>query len=220
MLELQSIVVIGSGRYTGVVIDIILAEGKYKIEAVLCDYGEPGTEILGHKVVGKLDLLNNGDLPKYGIVAIGDNHHKEQNVKKLLALHPDFNFVNTIHPAAVISKSAQIGNGAVIHPSTVINYNVKIGNHCHINSNITLAHDVEIGDYATLGAGVMVGGYTKIGQGTSVNLGSIVKDRITIGDHVVIGMSSVVTKNVPSYTFACGNPARVMRQRAKEDGFL
>jgi sugar O-acyltransferase (sialic acid O-acetyltransferase NeuD family) len=217
---LQSIIVIGSGRYTGVVIDIILAEGKYKIEAILCDYGEPGTDIMGHKVIGKLDLLNNFDLPKCGIVAIGDNYRKEQNVNKIISSHPDFDFVSTIHPSAVMSKNVEIGNGTAVHASSVIKFNARIGNHCDINSNTMIAHDVVIGDYTTIGAGVMVGGYTKIGQGTSVNMGSIAKDRITIGDYVVIGMGSVVAKNVPSNAFSCGNPSRVMRQRAKEDGFL
>lgn len=217
---MQSIVVIGSGRYTGVVIDIILAEGKYNIEAVLCDYGEPGTEIMGYKVIGKLDLLNNGDLPKNGIVAIGDNYYKEQNVRKLLSLCPDFNFVTTIHPSAVISKNAEIGNGTVIHPLSVVKYSARIGQHCDINNHTTLAHDVVIGDYTTIGAGVIVGGHTKIGQGSAINLGSIVKDRINIGDYAVIGMGSVVAKDIPSYTFSCGNPSRVMRKREKEDSFL
>lgn len=217
---MQSIVVIGSGRYAGVVIDIILAEGKYKIETVLCDYGKPGTDIMGYKVAGNVDLLSKGDLPKCGIVAVGDNFYREQNVNKILSLYPDFNFINTIHPSAIVSKVAVIGNGTVVHASSVIKYNARIGNHCDINSNTVIAHDVKVGYYSTLGAGVIVGGITKIGRGTSINLGSIVRDRISIGDYVVVGMGSVVTKNTPSYSFSCGNPSRVMKRRVKEDGFL
>lgn len=34
---------------------------------------------------------------------------------------------------------------------------------------------------------------------------------VTIGDGVVVGANSVVTKDVPSYSVACGNPAKVIK---------
>ena len=34
---------------------------------------------------------------------------------------------------------------------------------------------------------------------------------ITLGAHVIIGAGSVVTKDVPAYSMAAGNPARIIR---------
>ena len=34
---------------------------------------------------------------------------------------------------------------------------------------------------------------------------------ITLGAHVFIGAASVVTKDVPAYSMAAGNPARIVR---------
>ena len=34
---------------------------------------------------------------------------------------------------------------------------------------------------------------------------------IHIGDGAVIGANSVVTKNIPAYAVACGNPARIIK---------
>lgn len=37
-------------------------------------------------------------------------------------------------------------------------------------------------------------------------------NKIVIGNHVVIGAGSVVTKDIPDYTIAYGNPFRVMKE--------
>ena len=82
-------------------------------------------------------------------------------------------------------------------------------------------HLVTIGDYSVVGEGsflaahcpirgpqpVTVGEYVWIGFGVAVLPG------VTIGDHSVIGAGSVVTKDIPPYSIAAGNPARVLRQR-------
>lgn len=40
---------------------------------------------------------------------------------------------------------------------------------------------------------------------------------VTIGDNVVIGAGSVVTRDIPSNSFAAGNPARVIRPITEKD---
>lgn len=41
---------------------------------------------------------------------------------------------------------------------------------------------------------------------------------VTIGEGAVIGAGSVVTKDIPPYTFAAGNPCRVIREITDKDG--
>ena len=40
---------------------------------------------------------------------------------------------------------------------------------------------------------------------------------VTIGDHVVIGAGSVVTKDIPDWSVAAGNPCKVIRKITEED---
>lgn len=49
--------------------------------------------------------------------------------------------------------------------------------------------------------------------GNNVWLGDnvIVLPGVTIGDGVIVGANSVVTKNIPSYSVAVGNPAKVVK---------
>ena len=36
--------------------------------------------------------------------------------------------------------------------------------------------------------------------------------RVTIGEHCLIGAGSVVTKDIPAYSLAYGNPAKVVKK--------
>ncbi len=75
------------------------------------------------------------------------------------------------------------------------------GTYISIGSNTFLNYDAILLDCApiTIGNNVWLGG------------GVIVCPGVTIGENSVIGAGSVVTRDVPSHTFAAGNPCRAIR---------
>lgn len=52
-----------------------------------------------------------------------------------------------------------------------------------------------------------------IGNDVWIGSSAVILSGVTIGDGAVIGCHSVVTKNVPAYSIAAGNPAKVIRYR-------
>lgn len=52
-----------------------------------------------------------------------------------------------------------------------------------------------------------------IGHDTWLGHGAVIMPGVTVGLGAVVGAAAVVTKDVPSYAVAVGNPARVMRDR-------
>lgn len=94
---------------------------------------------------------------------------------------------------------------------------VKIGDNCQMAPNVaiyTAGHPVhpdtrnsayEYGIEVTIGDNVWIGGNTVICPG------------IHIGNNVVIGAGSVVTKDIPDWTLAAGNPCRVIRRITEAD---
>jgi maltose O-acetyltransferase len=52
-----------------------------------------------------------------------------------------------------------------------------------------------------------------IGEEVWIAMGVIILPGVTIGDGVIVGAGSVVTKDLPPFTLAVGNPCKVIKQR-------
>ncbi len=94
---------------------------------------------------------------------------------------------------------------------------VKIGDNCQMAPNVAIytaghpLHPVsrnsmyEYGISVTIGDNVWIGGNTVIMPG------------VHIGSNTVIGAGSVVTKDIPDWVVAVGNPCRVIKQITEDD---
>lgn len=94
---------------------------------------------------------------------------------------------------------------------------VKIGDNCQFAPNVavyTAGHPIhpvsrnsqyEYGISVTIGDNVWIGG------------NSVIVPGVHIGSNTVIGAGSVVTKDVPDWVIAAGNPCRVIRKITEED---
>jgi acetyltransferase-like isoleucine patch superfamily enzyme len=54
-------------------------------------------------------------------------------------------------------------------------------------------------------------------KGCYIGPGCTITDGVTVGEFSVVGAGSIVTKDIPPYSIAVGNPARVIREFPKED---
>ena len=94
---------------------------------------------------------------------------------------------------------------------------VTIGDNCFMAPNVaiyTAGHPIypdvrsamwEYGKQVTIGDNVWIGGNTVICPG------------VNIGSNVIIGAGSVVTKNIPDWAVAAGNPCKVLRMITEDD---
>jgi serine acetyltransferase len=53
----------------------------------------------------------------------------------------------------------------------------------------------------------------KIGSYVFIGYGAIILPNVTIGNGSLVGAGSVVTKDIPPFTVAVGNPAKIIRNR-------
>lgn len=189
----------GASGHAKVIIDILEAN-QIKIDGLIDDNPEVN-ELLGYPVFHK-----RNDLSPL-IISIGNNQ-----VRKMIAekLHVEFGIA--IHPSAIISSSAKIGEGTVVMPGCIINANAVIGRHCIINTGVTIDHECVIDDFCHIAPGVNISGCTTIGKGTWIGVGSCVIQGLSIGKNCMIGAGSVVVKNVPDNVVAFGNPCKVMKK--------
>lgn len=193
----------GASGHGKVVKDILNANGV-KVEAFVDDnpnVNECGGRPVVHNATGLSPM----------IVSIGVNRIRKMIVERLKANNPDIMFATAIHPSAVISPTAKIGEGTVVMAGAVINADAVIGNHCIINTGATVDHDCKIGDYCHIAPGVNISGATNVGEGTWVGVGSCVIQCLNIGKNCMIGAGSVVVKDIPDNVTAFGCPAKVIK---------
>jgi UDP-3-O-[3-hydroxymyristoyl] glucosamine N-acyltransferase len=79
-----------------------------------------------------------------------------------------------VHPAAVIAKSARIGEGAHIGPYCFIDENVQIGSNAVLHSFVTIYHGARIGDSFFAHAHAIVREFCKIGHRVILQNGAII----------------------------------------------
>jgi chloramphenicol O-acetyltransferase type B len=56
-----------------------------------------------------------------------------------------------------------------------------------------------------------------VGNDVLIGAEALILSGVTIGDGAVIGARAIVTRNIPSYAIAVGNPARVVKKRFDEE---
>lgn len=112
-----------------------------------------------------------------------------------------------IHPSAVVSDSAKIGEGTVVMPNAVVNARTVIGRHCIVNSGAIVEHDNAVEDYAHIAVGAKLGGTVRVGKGAWIGIGAVVKNNVNVCGGCIVGAGAVVVKDIDEEGTYIGVPA-------------
>jgi carbonic anhydrase/acetyltransferase-like protein (isoleucine patch superfamily) len=104
----------------------------------------------------------------------------------------------------IIGHHSSIGDNTQIHCGG----KVEIGNYVLISWGTNILGT----DYHAAGGGAESISEVKIGDHVWIGCNAIILKGVTIGQGAIIGAGAVVTKDVPSYSLAAGNPAKVIKK--------
>lgn len=140
--------------------------------------------------------------------------------------------------AAMLCSRLVLGDHSYIAGYCYVTNDLEMGSnstmniHCMSRGKVKMGNDVRIGAYATFMAvnhihedwekPIRTQGteWKEITIGDDVWIGSHVTilPGVTVGSHSIIGAGAIVTKDIPEYSIAVGNPAKVVRDRRVKKG--
>jgi sugar O-acyltransferase (sialic acid O-acetyltransferase NeuD family) len=212
-LEVQgSCIVLGGGGHAHVLVDSLHAIGHRLIYGVLDpDPVLQTTMVLGVPVIGGDELLQSlkGRGVTWFVVGVGsvsNNRPRERLFEQALShgLRP----LSVVHPSAIVSPNAVVGDGCQILPGAIVNAGAKLGVNVIINSGAIVEHDCQIGAHAHVATGACLAANVQVGARSHIGVGAAVRQGINIGVGSVVGAGAAVVSEVPSGRTVVGVPAR------------
>jgi len=123
-----------------------------------------------------------------------------------------------IMPGAKIGNNCSIGQNVNVGSRAVIGSGVKIQNNVSVYDDVIIEDDVFCGPSCVFTNVINPRAFverkdeykkTVVKKGASIGANATIVCGVTIGEYALIGAGSVVTRDVPAYALAYGNPARV-----------
>ncbi|MFP3949719.1 MAG: hypothetical protein ACLFUZ_01350, partial [Candidatus Micrarchaeia archaeon] len=132
-------------------------------------------------------------------------------------------------------NNLKVGKGVVFVDFPRVWGTLAVGEHTRFSGKLTIKGDVTIGKYCAFGGDIRIitanhrtdllglqcqfytelfgesilkKGRVKIGNNVWVGDGTILLPNVTVGNGAVIGAGTIVTRDIPPYSIAVGNPAK------------
>jgi len=175
----RRLLVIGAGAHARAVADLAQACG-WTLAGFLGAPGGPS----GRQVIGSDDdlaaLVRDRRLDA-AIVGVGNTALSRRaelfaGLRRLGVATPSL-----LHPSAVVSPSAKIGDGTVVFPNVVIGADAEVGANAVIYSGSVLEHDCRLGHHVYLSPAVILCGDVQVDEGAFVGAGAVVIPGVRIG---------------------------------------
>lgn len=206
------ILILGAGDHAQVVADSLVESSRRGQDIEVVGYLDDDTTLHGDKCLGLPVLGSISQRREFEhdalIIAIGENSVRARIFRELEK--ENVQFINAVHPSAVLAPDVKLGVGVMIMAGVVVNTGAVIGDNTILNTSCSVDHHGRIGRHVHLAPGVHLGGRVTVGEGTLVGIGAVISPGRRIGDWSTIGAGSCVISDIPEGVTAVGVPARTI----------
>jgi sugar O-acyltransferase (sialic acid O-acetyltransferase NeuD family) len=215
MDSLKELYIIGAGGLGREVADIVDSVNQRTPSYRLAGFVDDNEELRGSLVNGIPVFGGRGRLGQlarereiHAVIAIADT-----GIKKTIARELDdyINWVNIIHPMAVVSKHCEMGRGNIVQAFCHLAANARLGDHCIINVSSLVGHDAVLGDCVSVMCFCAPNGNVRLESGAYLGSHVMIIPGLTVGEDAFICAGSCVFHDVEAGAVMRGNPARRVR---------
>ena len=205
----KPVILLGAGGHAKVLLDILLEQNIEVLGIVEKDGADLPSDMYGIPVIGTDSDVQQYQPDKVGLVngigSIGPTALRQKVYEKFR--RQGYCFPQVIHPGAVVSRRAELGEGVQIMAGAVVNIGTRVKENSIINTNASVDHDCLIGAHVHIAPGVTLSGGVTVGNGSHIGTGASVVQGIEIGANVIVGAGAVVVNTVAVGKTVCGVPA-------------
>ena len=195
----RSLIIIGAGGHARVLIDTLQLTGKSILGVVDKGHAAHSTGPSGLAILGDDEAVDrfapDAVLLVNGVGTVKTTAQRDAIYRRFLA--KGFHFATVVHPSAVISNSATLGEGVQVMAGCVIQAGASIGANSLINTRASIDHDCRIGETVHIAPGATLSGTVTVGDETHIGTGAVVIQGITIGRHCLVAAGAVVYRDLP-----------------------
>lgn len=211
---MQGLVIIGAGGFGRELADTVASINAERPTYELLGFVDDNeahyhTSINGIKVIGGRgavkDLAEQRSIA--AVVAIANPAMRHSLVAYL---GKTVTWATLVHPRALVSPSARIGQGCILQAYVLVAANATIGDHCIVNACSGLGHDAVMGDYGAIMSQCDVTGRARLGAAVFMGSGARILPGVVVGEGAKVAAGAVVARDVEAGATVGGNPARVI----------
>lgn len=208
---------VGYGGHAKSVADSIERQQKYNI----IGYTDAEARESHYKYLGTDAVLKNyfGQGVKNAAIGIGYMGKGDVRVKLYEHLkHIGYSLPIIVDPSAVISETAQIGEGTFIGKGAVVNAEAAVGKMAVINTMALVEHECVVGDFTHVAVGAVLCGQVRVGDSVLIGANATILQCIDIPSNIIIPAGETVRRNyhIPNDCTAVGVPAKIIKDRRTE----
>jgi len=201
-LILKRVIVYGAGRGGQLVAEILVANLQVVVVGFVDDNSHLWEQLVaGYSVLGGRSVLDGlRSSGHFDALVLSMATPTTMHIRRELYFYlktAGFKFFNTVHPAAIISPSACLGENNVISAGAVIGTAVRIGDNNRISAHCNIEHHSVVGSHNFFGSHCVTGGAVSIGDDCVFGLGAIIESLLHIGNNVRVASGAVVTQDLP-----------------------
>ncbi len=200
----DSIFLYGAGGHAKVILDILRSCGM-SVSGIIDDNPHV-VEWMGHSVIRRSEIPSGSR----AIISIGVNATRKA-LAEILSCR-GISFATGVASSAIVSPSAEIGEGSVVMQGTILQSSCRIGRHCIVNTGASVDHECILEDYVHVSPHATLCGNVHVGEGAWIGAGAVVIPGVRIGRWAVVGAGSVVCQDIPDNAIAYGNPCRPVKK--------
>lgn len=151
---------------------------------------------------------------------LGVGYNKMGNVKRNLFnlfTGMGYEFVNYIHPSALIGEDVVLGSGNNILEGTILESGVEIGDGNLLFGGAMIAHDTKVGNFNSFSVKSVLAGCSTVMNHCFVGANATVRDHVILNDYVLVGAGAYADRSLEEYSVLAAQKSVLLEGKRSTD---